>query len=551
MRSAAEAIHPMAFSIRSMMTLVAIGSLSLLIAAQDIVADPNGERILTVYNIHSKDTVSVIYKRNGRYVPESLEKLNWVMRDWRRNEPTKMDPELLDIIWEVHTELGSREPIHLISGYRSPSTNEMLRRTQGGQARNSQHTRGKAADVHFPDVPAKRLRYAALVRERGGVGYYPTSAVPFVHIDTGNVRHWPRLPRQELALLFPDGKTRHRPSSGGPVTRADYERARTANPELARFVTAYHELRGKPSDGAGIMVASASGRRIDGTGQGSPSIAAPAPVLASFAPVEAERRVAAVSTTAPAAGPLVAPVPASTTRIASVSPRIEAPAPSLASLGRETRTGASTPSPWSAEITAEPTSNGSATASAPVATGDAIAGLIETNPAPTTERPAAARGFAGNAWQTSFEVPAPRLVAALDAFSNDGSAVGETGTSLPGTLTLAEAYLELTGWAGAPEYDPEHPGELHYRPFPIGPLLTENPTIDDAALAALVHPDQNGARDMIDLDEDGMPLRFRPGIQFAEMMWSDMFTGGSSANVLAAGFENASSGRRVRTATRN
>ena len=82
-------------------------------------------------------------------------------------------------------------------------TNDMLRRTVGGQASESRHILGKAADVHFPDVPLKNLRYSALIRERGGVGYYPTSALPFVHVDTDRVRAWPRLPRYELALLFP------------------------------------------------------------------------------------------------------------------------------------------------------------------------------------------------------------------------------------------------------------------------------------------------------------------------------------------------------------
>ena len=84
----------------------------------------------------------------------------------------------------MHAELGSREPIHLISGFRSKASNEMLRKTVGGQASESRHILGKAADVHFPDVPIKRLRYSALVHEKGGVGYYPTSALPFVDNST-------------------------------------------------------------------------------------------------------------------------------------------------------------------------------------------------------------------------------------------------------------------------------------------------------------------------------------------------------------------------------
>jgi len=101
----------------------------------------------------------------------------------------------------------------------------MLRRTRGGQGRKSQHILGKAADLHFPDISAKQLRNSALVREIGGVGYYPTSALPFVHVDTGRVRHWPRLPRQELALLFPSGETKHRPKGGKPITKRDHQLA--------------------------------------------------------------------------------------------------------------------------------------------------------------------------------------------------------------------------------------------------------------------------------------------------------------------------------------
>ena len=97
----------------------------------------------------------------------------------------------------------------------------MLRKTVGGQASESRHILGKAADVHFPDIPIRQLRYSALIHERGGVGYYPTSAIPFVHIDTDRVRAWPRLPRTELALLFPSGRTQHIPDDGEPISKED------------------------------------------------------------------------------------------------------------------------------------------------------------------------------------------------------------------------------------------------------------------------------------------------------------------------------------------
>jgi uncharacterized protein YcbK (DUF882 family) len=181
------------------------------------------ERALTLYSINTKERLEVIFKRDGQYIPAAMTMINHFMRDWRRDEPTKMDPALIDLIWELHTELGSKEPIHLISGYRSKKTNNMLRRTRGGQGRKSQHILGKAADIHFPDISIKQLRNSALIRQIGGVGYYPTSAIQFVHVDTGRVRHWPRLPRQELAMLFPSGKTKHRPKSGKPITKRDHE----------------------------------------------------------------------------------------------------------------------------------------------------------------------------------------------------------------------------------------------------------------------------------------------------------------------------------------
>lgn len=203
-------------------------------------------RTLAIYNIHTKETTTVLYKKDGKWVPGAKDKLDWAMRDWRRDEKTAMDPELYDLLWDMHRELGSKEPIHLISAFRSRGTNEMLRKTVGGQASESRHILGKAADVHFPDVELKQLRYSALIRERGGVGYYPTSALPFIHVDTDRVRHWPRLPRHELALLFPDGKTQHQPADGGPISSDDVRAARAKHRDLATQVAAFHDLRRNP-----------------------------------------------------------------------------------------------------------------------------------------------------------------------------------------------------------------------------------------------------------------------------------------------------------------
>jgi len=168
-------------------------------------------RTLKVYYTHTKESATITFKKNGKYVKSGLKKLNHILRDFRRNEPTKMDPELFDIVWEVYQKSGSRKPIHVISGYRSPRTNNMLRRRGRKVAKNSQHTRGKALDFFLPDVKVSKLRALGLQAHGGGVGYYRGS---FVHLDTGRVRHWPRMSRRQLSRVFPRGRTIHVPSDG-------------------------------------------------------------------------------------------------------------------------------------------------------------------------------------------------------------------------------------------------------------------------------------------------------------------------------------------------
>ena len=147
------------------------------------------------------------------------------MRDWRLNEPTKMDPKLFDIIWEVYRESGSKLPIDVLSGYRSPQTNSMLRRRSRQVAKYSQHMEGKAVDAHFQDVDTATIRDIAMRMQTGGVGFYPSGYTPWVHIDSGDVRYWPRMSRAALARLFPDGKTVFIPADGQPMPGYDQARA--------------------------------------------------------------------------------------------------------------------------------------------------------------------------------------------------------------------------------------------------------------------------------------------------------------------------------------
>lgn len=190
---------------------VLAGLFAVLFVLMSVASAQAETRTLRMYYTHTKESITVTYKKNGRYVKRGLRKLNRFLRDFRRNEPTRMDPELFDAVWEIYRASGSRKPIHVISGYRSPKTNKMLRRRGRKVARNSQHTRGKALDFFLPDVPVTKLRALGLKAHVGGVGYYRGS---FVHIDTGRVRHWPRMSRRQLSKVFPRGRTLHVPRDG-------------------------------------------------------------------------------------------------------------------------------------------------------------------------------------------------------------------------------------------------------------------------------------------------------------------------------------------------
>lgn len=165
-------------------------------------------RTITFLMINTNQKLTVTYKVNGRYVPAAMAKINRVVWDWRAKQSIRMSPKLIDTLWELHRDLGSKREIRVISGYRSPKTNAALRRKSKGVAKKSNHMRGLAMDVRFPDVSVRTLREAGLLKRAGGVGYYPRSRIPFVHIDVGTVRHWPRMKQSELTALFKRGKPR-------------------------------------------------------------------------------------------------------------------------------------------------------------------------------------------------------------------------------------------------------------------------------------------------------------------------------------------------------
>jgi uncharacterized protein YcbK (DUF882 family) len=188
-------------------------------------AQADGEtRKISFHHIHTGEDLSVTYKVNGRYDEDALRKINRLMRDWRESEEIRMDPHLIDLLWEVHREVGAKEAIWVVCGFRSPETNSMLRRRSNGVAQHSQHMLGKAIDFYIPGVPLEQLRAAGLRAQRGGVGYYPTSGAPFVHMDTGSVRHWPRMPEEQLASVLSKGQLNSRSASDGSMAHAERSR---------------------------------------------------------------------------------------------------------------------------------------------------------------------------------------------------------------------------------------------------------------------------------------------------------------------------------------
>ena len=148
----------------------------------------SGTRALSLVSTHTNEHISAIYWRDGVYDKGALKDINYVLRDHRTGEIARMDPQLLDLLVELHRRTGSRKAFQIISAYRSPKTNAMLASASGGVAKHSMHMEAKAVDIRLYDVKLADLRDTALGMKAGGVGYYAKS--DFVHVDTGRVRRW-------------------------------------------------------------------------------------------------------------------------------------------------------------------------------------------------------------------------------------------------------------------------------------------------------------------------------------------------------------------------
>jgi uncharacterized protein YcbK (DUF882 family) len=270
-------------------------------------------RTLNIEFVHTGERASITFKRNGRYDPKGLKQLNYILRDWRRNEPTKMDPRLFDLVWEVYRQSRAKGYIKVVSAYRSPATNAMLRSRSKGVAKESQHMRGTAMDFYIPGVPLKTLRELGVKMQAGGVGYYPNSGSPFVHMDVAGVRAWPRMNRQDLVRLFPDGKTVHIPSDGKPLpgyqqALAEYKR-RVASGNTVMI--AEEKSSSRPRNFLAMLFGGGDEDEVEDIPEPAerPAVAQPEPAAPREQPVVTATEPVMVATALPGVEAAEAPVP--------------------------------------------------------------------------------------------------------------------------------------------------------------------------------------------------------------------------------------------------
>jgi uncharacterized protein YcbK (DUF882 family) len=192
-RTLIESSHPMLNpDRRQVLNGLAVGALAaggLLMPGQTLASvSVPAVRKLSLNNLHTGEVCRVVFQENGAFDPDALAEINHILRDHRTGEVAEIDPNLLSLLSDLRRQLGSKRPLAVISGYRSPKSNAMLAAQSGGVAKRSYHMRGMAIDCRMPDVSLKHLHKAALKARRGGVGLYTRSG--FVHIDIGPVRTW-------------------------------------------------------------------------------------------------------------------------------------------------------------------------------------------------------------------------------------------------------------------------------------------------------------------------------------------------------------------------
>lgn len=145
-------------------------------------------RTISLFNTHTKEELVTCYYKNGAYCPDAMERINHILRDHRTGDIKAIDPRLMDLLNSVNHQLDYNAPFHILSGYRSPKTNDRLRKKKSGVAKSSYHVLGRAIDIRLPGCDTRLLRRACFDLKMGGVGYYPRYG--FVHVDTGSFRTW-------------------------------------------------------------------------------------------------------------------------------------------------------------------------------------------------------------------------------------------------------------------------------------------------------------------------------------------------------------------------
>ncbi|MEA3274161.1 MAG: DUF882 domain-containing protein [Pseudomonadota bacterium] len=149
----------------------------------------NEPRFLSLHHLHTDEKIKVTYRIGDRYQRSALHDLNHFLRDFRTDDVAVMDPKLFDFLYDIKHRLGDPDGVfEIVSAYRCPKTNAMLRKTSRRVAKRSLHMNGQALDIRISNMRTRSVRDSALELRRGGVGYYPKS--DFVHIDTGTVRRW-------------------------------------------------------------------------------------------------------------------------------------------------------------------------------------------------------------------------------------------------------------------------------------------------------------------------------------------------------------------------
>jgi uncharacterized protein YcbK (DUF882 family) len=173
-------------ALRAGFGLIAAAAMPVPAFAKALINHPSRE--LAFVNLHTGEKLKAEYVHNGAYVPSAIRAISYLMRDHHNNKVHQIDPHLIDVAHMLHGRVGSKGPIDIVCGYRSPETNAMMHEISAGVAVHSMHIQGKAMDIRIPGTRLGSMRKSALALGLGGVGYYPED--DFLHIDTGPKRHW-------------------------------------------------------------------------------------------------------------------------------------------------------------------------------------------------------------------------------------------------------------------------------------------------------------------------------------------------------------------------